>query len=156
MSRSPKIYRRLARARGTGVNHSLWEGPDHLLLVENNHFTESYRRLYFRDLRALYLFPNRRRLWLSIVSLIPAVVGILVGFGEGPLWVVLPFIVIGTVLLSINLLLGPTVTVMVYTGAHFLPLQAIKRQRRARKVAAQIAPSIAAAQADLAPAPEPA
>lgn len=152
MARSPKPYRRLGRPkRALGLVHSLWLGSDHLLLVEHATVTERYRRLFFRDLRGLYLFPSRRRLWNTIVCLIPSAFGILLQFLDAPWEGYVPFHVVSALLLAVNFALGPTVTVSAFTGAHYLPLPSITRRRTARRLEQDLASPVQAAQADLRP-----
>jgi len=154
MARTPRVYRRLSRSLGSyGFSHSVWEGPDHLLLVESSRFSESYRRLYYRDLRGFYFFPSRRRIWLGMAALLPIGLGLLFQVYEAPPAVLGSFTGLSVLLLVINLLLGPTVTARVHTGAHLLELPSILRLRRARKITERIAAKVAAAQADLAVGP---
>ncbi len=65
MPKTPREYRRLSgRGMGTQGNRffavtrsycSIWLGKDHLLLVEQVGFTESYKRFYFRDIQAIII-----------------------------------------------------------------------------------------------------
>lgn len=48
-------YRRLPGRSGLLVRNSLWMGPDHVLRLRRNPFSESYRRYYFRDIQAIVL-----------------------------------------------------------------------------------------------------
>jgi len=52
MTDAPK-YRRLPGRSGLLLRHSLWLGPDHLLRVRAQPFSEEYRRYYFKDIQAL-------------------------------------------------------------------------------------------------------
>lgn len=51
---------------------SLWEGPDHFLLVRGTRFSEEYRRFYFRDVQAILLRPCVRPgsigLWMLLLT----------------------------------------------------------------------------------------
>ena len=67
-----KEYQRLtwARARQSGFvalatgRSSLWLGEDHVLCIESKHFSETYKRFYFRDIQAVSLrLTSRRQIW---------------------------------------------------------------------------------------------
>jgi hypothetical protein len=53
---------------------NLWLAPDHLLAVDSNGYSESYKRFYFRDIQAVAVVTtNRRGLW-NLVLALPSVV----------------------------------------------------------------------------------
>jgi hypothetical protein len=49
---SASIYRHVPGSAGLFVRKTLWFGPDHVLMVTSNVFTEQYRRFYFSDIQA--------------------------------------------------------------------------------------------------------
>ena len=54
MATRVKLYRRLpGRARNWMGSTTLWQGADHLLVVEGRGYTESYRRFYYRDIGSI-------------------------------------------------------------------------------------------------------
>src|ERR1700742_3857011 len=65
------VYKRLTRAR-TGFSvavlarTSLWLGPDHLLRIESNGYSESYKRFYFRDIQGFIVQRTTRARSVSI------------------------------------------------------------------------------------------
>ncbi len=63
-------YRRLAGSRHGTLSHaSAWAGKDHILLVQGSRISETYQRVYYRDVMALLVMKRTRfmfdaRLWL--------------------------------------------------------------------------------------------
>ncbi len=55
-----------------GRRGSLWQGPDHLLVVEGRGvvlaLTELYRRIDYRNIQILTITPTRSHVWLSVLS----------------------------------------------------------------------------------------
>lgn len=46
--------------RGIIARASSWEGDDHILLVEGSRISETYKRVYFRDVQALMIMRRNR------------------------------------------------------------------------------------------------
>lgn len=46
-------------------HHSLWLAEDHLLCVRRDGYAETYKRFYFRDIKALVMHKTRRHVFLS-------------------------------------------------------------------------------------------
>jgi len=166
-------YRRLtwARRRQSGfvvftyIRSSLWLGQDHLLGIDSNGFTETYKRFYFRDIQAVTLRLTRRRLiwnWVLGVLIILFVAGW--GFAAAvslsTRWEELvPWVVITLVLaipLLMNRLLGPTCVCQLRTAVQTEELPSLCRLRQTRKILNRLRPLIAAAQGELAPEEIPA
>ena len=161
-------YRRLTRARNmewVGVasvsRSSLWLGPDHLLGVYSNGYTESYKRFYFRDIQAIIIVASRRRAIWNWVLTVPFAICLAVvisvvmqpGGGEN-LWVagLLGGIgVILAVLLAVNNWLGPACQTQIRTAVQTEFLPSLARLKKTRFILAQLRPLIAAAQGELAP-----
>lgn len=142
--------------RGFAVVYSsrsnLWLGRDHLLCVETEGYTESYKRFYFRDIQAITLHKTPR-LWVigSVTGLLAGlftlialtvsaiearwVFGILAGLCA------LPFL--------LNFLYGPTCACRLRTAVQTEDLPSMGRVRRARKVIARLRPLIAGAQGQI-------
>ena len=140
---------------------SLWLGKDHLLLIDSNGYTETYKRFYFRDIQAFSLtLSNRRRVWnwilgistglcviawiadLSSNSRTPSVWGLITG-----ILVTLLF----AIPLLVNNLLGPTCSSRIKTAVQAEELSPLNRLSRARRVLARVRPLIHEAQRPLAP-----
>lgn len=54
-------YTRLpGKKKGFFRKNTLWLGEDHILAVESNHYTENYKRFYFKDLQAFVIRRTNR------------------------------------------------------------------------------------------------
>lgn len=163
-------YQRLTPARARSqfavafmARSSLWLGDDHLLLVETNGYTESYKRFYFRDIQAISIQQtNRYRWWAGITGFFALVFLILAiatmpktspvqwNGGEIAGGIFLGGIAgLGLLFLVINWILGPTCRCFLRTAVQTEELPSLCRERRTRKVFDQIRPQIVAAQGQL-------
>jgi hypothetical protein len=90
------------------MRHRLYQGPDHLLLIQSTGFTDDYRRLYYRDIGCVVVRETQRRNILSVVLI--ALMGLifLLRLANAPWVVVLVPCVPLLILFVINLLRGPT------------------------------------------------
>ena len=149
-------YQRLTRARSRGgfavavaSRTSLWLGKDHLLFVESNGYTETYKRFYFRDIQALivqrtqvFTVVNLVLTIFFVLALAPALVaqemGMRIFLFSAAGFFGLP--------LLINILRGRTCRCFLRTAVQIEQLPPLSRVRRAQKVFARIRPLIAAAQ----------
>jgi hypothetical protein len=160
MADDPK-YKRLTRARprarvaiiSTG-NSSLWLGPDHLLCIDSNGYTENYKRFYFRDIQA---FIVRRTDGYKYASLVLGLIGLVLGIigavtsdsvGRAILFYIAGFF---WFCMFLNLLFGPTTVCCLQTAVQIEFLPSIRRLRKARKIIDLLRPLIAMAQGELAP-----
>lgn len=150
MTRAPKLYQKLARRRGgLGTHVSLWLAHDHVLLVEGTSFTESYQRVYLRDVQGLFIRPSRESKWVTFTSL-----GFILLFGG--------LMALGGDLLPVFGVLGGLAVIVLLYGlffarsCHFHVLTAVQRRewpnvaryRQARKVIARLSPLIRETQAN--------
>lgn len=135
---------------------SLWLGRDHLLFIDSNGYTETYKRFYFRDIQAFTISLTRNRLvwnWIlgSLASLcvIAWIADILSSSPTTSTGGIITGIVV-TLLFSIplllNNLLGPTCTCQIKTAVQTEELPPLNRLRRARRVLTRLRPLISAAQ----------
>lgn len=153
-------YQRLTFARGRGgfavafrSRSSLWLGPDHVLCVETNGYTENYKRFYFRDIQAISIRETGRRYVWNAILVLP-VVGCVVGLSMNLVsannlaaiivWGI--FAILLTVSFAINNLLGSTCACQLRTAVQVENLPSLCRARQTRKVLAKIRPFITAAQ----------
>jgi hypothetical protein len=138
----------------TVTRSNLWLGSDHLLCVETEGFSESYRRFYFRDIQAITLRRTKRALVLGLVTGITAAMFALLAIfvddiaGKVVLTIIaslfgLPFL--------LNLIYGPTCECQLRTAVQTEKVPSMGRVRRARKVLNRIRPLIAQAQGQLTP-----
>lgn len=163
------IYKRLpGRRRGVIRGASLWAAEDHLLAIESNRFTESYKRYYFTDIQAVtmkrVLRPAFGPLLLSIALLsilwFVAVIGVSIyGAAVGtPIWTGRTFYGLGVAFLSILGLLVAyhallwfffTCECRVHTATSRDQLRSLHRTWTARKAMSFIDDKVRAAQGEL-------
>ena len=161
-----KEYRRLTRSRSRTifgiVSHgrsSLWLGKDHILSVEANGYTETYKRFYFRDIQALILRKTATWLvWGTVLGSIAALFALIAVLG-GDVVVAWIFGILGGffgLALAFYLAAGPTCAAQLRTAVQTEEVPSLCRLRRARKVLARLRPLLAEAQGQLAPEEIPA
>jgi hypothetical protein len=159
-------YQRLTRDRVsrqfavvTASRMSLWLGTDHLLLVENNGFTETYKRFYFRDIQAITVQETKRRtVWNAVlgVPLAICLIGLLACSMLAPnvpaivMWSI--FTLILAVPFVVNNIRGTACTCQLRTAVQTENLGSICRVRQAHKVLDKIRPLIVGVQGQLTPA----
>lgn len=147
---------------GRGVGWSgyarLWRGPDHLLLVEANGFTENYKRFFFADIQALAVRRTAAgRIWNGIWSGLFMIFALIALQFTNPNAIETEAVVLWTIAgiflssLAINFAFGPTCVCHVRTAVQTEKLSAVTRLRTAEKILAQIRPLLAAAQGSLTP-----
>jgi len=152
-----KPYRRIRGSRGASLAsyHSLWAGDDHLLSVTNTYGNESYKKYYFAEIQALV--SHRTSGWtaanitlgaLAAFFLLPAIVLYWNGTTDTAIALTV-FAGILLIIFFINLLAGPTAKLCIQTATSYDRLAGVARQRKARKVIAQIAPLVHQAQQGL-------
>jgi len=162
-------YKRLTRERTSqlfGVaslaRTSLWLGTDHLLLIEANGYTESYKRFYFRDIQAILIRTTpTRQVWnwvlgsiLAFISLCCLAGGLVTSVRDqewvsGPVIVFLASLLLLGLPLLINNLLGTTCACQIRTAVQTERLPSIVRLAQANKILNRIRPLIEAAQGQL-------
>jgi len=137
---------------------SLWLGHDHVLFIDSNGYTETYKRFYFGDIQAFNLALTKRKLlwnciwgalgglcllvWSALFLANPPMraIGLIAGAGMALLF---------AVLLLVNNLLGPTCICQIRTAVQVEDLPPLNRLRRARRVLDRLRPLITAAQSQL-------
>jgi len=159
MAKAPKEYRRLP-GRGMRIDGnrliafsrsicSVWLGGDHLLLVDRMGYTETYKRLYFRDIQAVIIRKTAKAaiqncvlgllallffLWAMAVVNLP---------GRVTLWIIGGLLALFAL---VNLLLGPTCVTHIKTPVQTEQLPSLNRLRTARKAMNRIRPQLLEAQ----------
>jgi hypothetical protein len=166
-------YRRLTRPRRrkagflavTYLRSSLWLGDDHLLVIDSNGYSETYKRFYFQDIQAIAIRLTRRRLIWNWVLSVPIALWLLglgyeflvrrspdvVDLAIATLWTLLP-----GVPLLLNNLFGPTCACTLRTAVQAEELPSLCRLRKTRRVLELLRPLIVQAQGRLAPEEIPA
>jgi hypothetical protein len=157
MAKTPKTYRKLAGPTSSvGHYSSLWLAADHLLIVKSTGYSEDYQRMFFRDIKGVFIIESERRLywgifWGLLAALSLAFVTLALKDDEAP--VGSGFFLAVFVGTSIwNYLAGRGCRVFVATGVQTARLPALVRRRKTTKVMARITPLIEDAQKDLASA----
>jgi hypothetical protein len=151
-------YRKLTRLkRGLGVLTQLWLGADHLLYVNSNGYTETYRRFYFRDIQSLLIVHTARRTYYAtalLVVLLFLVMIVNVNGGGIPAFMVI--VGIFAALLAWNHLLGAGCRVVIVTAVQQENIRCLSRLPKTRRVLREIQPLIEAAQIEHLNPPAPA
>jgi hypothetical protein len=156
-------YTRLTRNRlrspfavAVTARSSLWLGQDHLLCIDTNGYTETYKRFYFRDIQALTIvLTQRRQFWNwglgtgQVFCLAGWSYALLAHWSMGAVGMSLALAVtlLVAALLLFNNLLGPTCVSELRTAVQTEDLASVRRLRWARKLLERLRPLIAAAQA---------
>ena len=149
----------------TYIRSSLWLGNDHLLAIDSNGYSESYKRFYFQDIQAVSLrLTPRRQIWNWVLGVPTAIC--LGGWGYDLLLgnnIGLAGIIAGvacTLLFAIPLLLnnlfGPTCACTLRTAVQTEELPSLCRLPKTRRILNLLRPLIAQAQGQLAPEEIPA
>jgi len=115
---------------------TLWMAGDHILSIDNNVFTEDYKRFYFNDIRAIIIQKSSKRLVRNIVFSIFAAVFALIAYFSGDIARSIFFIISALFVLCIfiNTVRGPTCTGTLLTEVHREVLPSLNRIRIATKV----------------------
>jgi hypothetical protein len=161
-----KEYRRLTRSRSRTAfsivstsRASLWVGKDHLLCIDTNGYTETYKRFYFRDIQAVILRKTVEWHIISVIlSLIVGGFGLiaLLGGNAAVAWIFGTIAGLFGLLLLLNIIGGPTCSFHMRTAVQVEHFPSISRVRVARRMLTRLRPLIASAQGQLAPEEIPA
>jgi len=167
-----KEYQRLTRARSRSAfgvafmsRSSLWLGRDHLLCVDSNGYTETYKRFYFRDIQAVILMATKRRaIWNWVLGAPTAIflmllLGTLSSSSDSRMAGIIAYTICGSVFavpLLVNNIFGPSCICHLRTAVQTEELPSLDRLRRARQVLNRIRPFMVAAQGELSPGEIPA
>ena len=132
----------------------LYMGDDHILGVDNNGFSEDYKRFYFSDIQAIITRrTNRGATWSVVLALMIAcsLMGAL--FLETESVRIVCWILSGTLLafLLVNIFRGPTCVCHIMTAVQEDELPSLNRLRVARKVIETLRPVIERVQGGLSP-----
>jgi hypothetical protein len=159
-------YRRLTKTRVrrkgafaiTATRTSLWLGNDHLLSIDSTGYTEEYKRFYFRDIQALTICGNQRRVvwnWILLAVLVIPLAWLATmlfdrEINSNAIWILWSIITsILLIPLIVNNLFGATCNCYLRTAVQVEELASLSRIRRAQKALARLRPLIAGAQGDL-------
>jgi len=138
-----------------GNRIQLWQGEEHLLLVEWNGYKEKYKRFNYRDIQAVFIQKNSEAQAANIVLTIMVVLILapaLVTHITGLKIFLLSLAGFFGLILAINALSGSTCRCFLRTAVQTEELPSLSRVKRAQKVFARLQPLIAAAQGGQLPA----
>ena len=144
-----RAYKRLpGRKRGLVSSSALWEGSDHLLLVQSHVVIENYRRFSYRDIQAIVICRTKGGL---ITSLVLAAVAVACGVTaiflskEASIGCAV-FSGLFLIAALIDILRGPTCRCTLRTAVQTQELPSLNRLRQARRALGLIQPKIASCQ----------
>jgi hypothetical protein len=133
---------------------SLYLGDDHILGVDNNGFSEDYKRFYFSDIQAIVTRRTKRgSIWNIVLALMIACSFAGALFLETEFVRIPSWILFGTLLafLLVNIFRGPTCVCHIMTAVQEDELPSLNRLRVARKVIETLRPVIERVQGRLNP-----
>jgi hypothetical protein len=137
LSKDPQFQKVRLGARGFGGSATYWLGPDHLLIVTQDGYTERYRRIYYRDIQALVIRRTATWIWITVM-----LIGALIVLGVLPLsigdaiglWMGGINIGIWGTFLAIHLIAGPTCGLRLITAVQNRDLPHINRWKQAERL----------------------
>ncbi len=147
-------YQRLTRMFAGIRLSSLWLGPDHLLRVNSNGYTETYKRFYFSDIQLIIVQETKRRVVWNAILAVPLLI-CLVGLvtcqmsGEHNIAAIITWLVLFAIIsffLLINNLLGTGCVCYLRTAVQIESLPSLCRVPKTRRVLDKIRPLIVTAQ----------
>jgi hypothetical protein len=136
-------YERLAKGhRASGLlvatRQILWLGQDHVLVVSNQGYTESYKRFYFTQVQGLIL---RQTSWGKVGTVLLGILltgmiaclipGLILGWHLSINWITGCLAALFGLLILVNLVKGPTCVCTIHTAVQSQRLHALNRLRRA-------------------------
>ncbi len=149
MARKPKTYQKLVRRRGgVGTYFTLWLASDHVLQVEANMMTESYQRVWLRDVQGIFVRPSRESRWATCVGLgllvLFVALALMTGATMAPVYWV--FSGLSVIVLLYGLFFARSCHFHVVTAVRRTEWSNVARRRQARKLIARLEPLIREAQ----------
>lgn len=156
LSRDPNFRRIKLKARGLGGSATYWRGPDHLLIVTQDGYTERYRRIYFRDIQAVLIRRTSTWIWvmvclittLIVLGILPITVGNTIGYWFGGI-----NLAIWSAFLTFHLIAGPTCGCRLVTAVQNRDLPHLSRWKQASRLFDALQPEVNRAQGRIAEAP---
>ena len=136
-----------------GRRVQLWQGEDHLLLVEWDGYREYYKRFGYHDIQAFVVRKTSEATALNIilaVALISLIALTGVATEVGARVALLSLAGIVAILLTVNAASGPTCRCSLRTAVQTEELPSLNRLKRAHRVLSRIRPAIIASQGQLA------
>jgi hypothetical protein len=132
----------------------LYQGPDHLMMVNTNGFSEDYKRFFFQDIQAVVLHKSITGKILNIILIIISCLSLMgalqMGFNSDG--IVLSAISGCLIIITLfHLISGPTCVTQLQTATGTTWLRSVNRLRKAERLLQTIRPLVEQAQAEPAP-----
>ncbi len=157
MARKPKLYTRLPGVTYKNFGkHTLWKGPDHLLLMYSNGMSEDYKRFYYKDILGIVTRKTASGtvVLLVILSLFLLTAGFswhlsrLVDYLPGAVFLGITAAVFFIYLIAL-LIKGPSCECRIITAVQDETLRAVSLMKHARKLMTALKPLIVSAQGSM-------
>lgn len=144
-------YKRLSKRRAFLGVHALYMADDHLLAIDGQGFSESYRRFYFSDIRTIVIRKTMHwPVWNIILASLATIslIGLWLQISRVPLLIsFMAFLVF----LVFNLSKGPSCVYHITTAVQEERLPSIRRLKKALKITETIRLAVEQAQGSLTP-----
>lgn len=127
----------------------LWLAKDHLLMVDSNGFSESYKRFFFRDIQAITVTRTKHRMVLNIVlgCFLALFLGCVLAIDHNGSRIIFGSLTaIVAVAIVVNCLRGPGCRCLLTTAVQTEELASLRRAPQTRKILARLQPLILEAQ----------
>jgi hypothetical protein len=116
------------------VRTRVYQGPDHLLVVQSTGYTEEYKRIFYRDLQYVEVRGNQKRFWQAMISgtfvLLSALLIVLLMNLKGSTVAAQILGLLFLIWFAVNLALGPTCDCFVRTSVQTLQIPAPRRMKK--------------------------
>ena len=127
----------------------LFRTDDFLLIVNSSGFSESYRRVYFKDIQSIQVLATRKRMYwligagiggglLGALTIIAAVLDAPIGL----LVFLATLTAVSAIFFSLNLMAGPSCRCVVHTAVQSSRLRMVNRLAKVKKLLEAITPLI--------------
>lgn len=119
---------------------ALWMGPDHLLKISSNGYSENYRRYYYQDIQAILVWPTSSwHGWSLVFGALFVLFGVITldGMGnptEGGIIACAVLAFFFGALLVVNILRGPSCACSIRTAVQTDKIESVRRLRNALKM----------------------
>lgn len=147
-----KEYAKLA-GPGLMAYQRLYEGKDHFLVIDGI-YSETYRRLFYKDVEALIYCPTKAgtiTIWISGLALLVSLLGFAATMSSGSaivgMWIF--FCIISAPVFILSAIAGGTCSFAIKTSAQIIQLRNVSGRRRARKLMRKVTEIVEGVQGQL-------
>jgi len=114
-----------------GMRRRLYQGSDHLLLIQGTGYAEDYRRVFYRDIHYVLARENFRYFWFNVIFGLFALGFLALYFTEFPEYIVLIIAsVVFGICLIVNLAKGSSCDCYVVTNVQMLVMPTPQRLKK--------------------------